>query len=91
MKQRGVGDGIFIVDAESNAGSLLFWDSPFPKEESKEEEEEEEEEGHQRHQQQQQYHRQEVIGRSYSSSSGISSYRSSSDLEKKQDYIFQVS
>ena len=58
MKQRGVGDGIFIVDAESNASSLLFWDSPFPKEES---EEEEEEEVHQRqqHQQQQQYHRQQ--------------------------------
>ena len=40
MKHRGVGDGIFIVDAESNIVSFLFWDSPFPEEGSEEEEEE---------------------------------------------------
>ena len=40
MKHRGVGDGIFIVDAESNTVSLLLWDSLFPVEGSEEEEEE---------------------------------------------------
>ena len=35
MRHRGV--GVFVVDAEADPGSLLFWVFPFPKEESEEE------------------------------------------------------
>ena len=40
MKHRGVGDGIFIADAESDTVGFLFLDSPFLVEGSEEEEEE---------------------------------------------------